>query len=155
MLGELDICCGEYEAAIPHLEEGLAVDAMLGARPGVARGRLSLARAFRATGDLAHAAELAGVAAAEARRLDMPGPLRDAESVLADVGAAAMSVDPLTSREREVAELVAQALSNREVASRLVLSERTVESHVRNILTKTGLRSRTQLTRWVLQHSPH
>ena len=55
------------------------------------------------------------------------------------------------AREREVAELVAQALSNKEVASKLVLSERTVESHVRNILTKTGLRSRTELTRWILQ----
>jgi DNA-binding NarL/FixJ family response regulator len=37
------------------------------------------------------------------------------------------------------------------VADRLVLSERTVESHVRNRLTKTGLRSHTELTRWVLQ----
>ena len=134
--------------------KGWPTDAMLGARPCVARGRLGLARALRATGDLARATELAGAAAAEARRLDMPGPLRDAESLLAEIGAAARSADPLTAREREVAELVAQALSNREVASTLVLSERTVESHVRNILTKTGLRSRTELTRWVLQHSP-
>jgi DNA-binding NarL/FixJ family response regulator len=81
----------------------------------------------------------------------MPGPFRDAESLLAEARAAARSADPLTPREREVAELVGQALSNRDVASRLVLSERTVESHVRNMLTKTGLRSRTELTRWLLQ----
>jgi len=50
-----------------------------------------------------------------------------------------------------VAELVAQALPNREVARALVLSERTVESHVRSILAKTGLKSRTEITRWWLQ----
>jgi DNA-binding NarL/FixJ family response regulator len=97
---------------------------------------------------------MARAAAVEARRLDMPGTLRDAESLLAEIIATAESADPLTAREREVAGLVAQALSNREVASKLVLSERTVESHVRNILTKTGLRSRTELTRWVIQRSP-
>ena len=48
--------------------------------------------------------------------------------------------------------LVAQALTNREVATALVLSERTVESHVRRILAKTGLSSRTELTRWYLHH---
>jgi DNA-binding NarL/FixJ family response regulator len=57
----------------------------------------------------------------------------------------------LTAREHEVVELVAQALSNRDIAARLVLSERTVESHVRRILAKTGMRTRTELTRWFLQ----
>jgi len=80
----------------------------------------------------------------------MPGVLRDAEFLLAELAPGTQSPDPLTAREREVAELVAQALSNKEVASKLVLSERTVESHVRNILMKTGLRSRTELTRWIL-----
>jgi DNA-binding NarL/FixJ family response regulator len=77
--------------------------------------------------------------------------LRDAESLLTDLDAAAHSQNPLTTREHEVAQLVAEALSNKEVATRLVLSERTVESHVRSILAKTGLRSRTDLTRWLLQ----
>lgn len=45
---------------------------------------------------------------------------------------------------------MAQALSNREVARRLVLSERTVEAHVRRILAKTGHTSRTELIRWFL-----
>ena len=62
--------------------------------------------------------------------------------------------NPLTPREREVAGLVAQALSNREIARTLVLSERTVESHVRSILAKTGLTTRTELTRWYLQQPP-
>jgi DNA-binding CsgD family transcriptional regulator len=150
IIGELDICCGDYQTAVAHLEEGLAVETILGARPYTVRGRLSLAHAYRATGDLTRTIELARVAAADAGELDMPGPMRDAESLLAEARAAARSADPLTPREREVAELVGQALSNREVARRLVLSERTVESHLRNILTKTGLRSRTELTRWLL-----
>jgi DNA-binding NarL/FixJ family response regulator len=152
MVGELDVCCGDYEAAVAHLEEGLAVDTKLGARPYAVCGRLAMARACRGTGDLARTIELARTAAADAQQLDMPGPFRDAESLLAEARAAAQAVDPLTPREREVAELVGQALSNRDVASRLVLSERTVESHVRNILTKTGLRSRTELTRWLFQN---
>jgi DNA-binding NarL/FixJ family response regulator len=151
MLGELDVGCGDFAVAVPHLEEGLRVDTLLGARPFVARGHLGLAQAFRATGGLAQSAEHGRVALADARRLDMPGVVREAETVLAELGAAAPTPSTLTPREREVAELVAQGLSNREVADRLVLSERTVESHVRNMLTKTGLRSRTELTRWVLQ----
>ncbi|MGN6680983.1 MAG: response regulator transcription factor, partial [Streptosporangiaceae bacterium] len=86
-----------------------------------------------------------------ARRLDMPGLLRAADAFLAEAAAEARAEDPLTTREREVAGLVAQALSNREIARALVLSERTLESHVRNILAKTGLTTRTELTRWFLE----
>lgn len=55
----------------------------------------------------------------------------------------------LTRREREVAELVAQGLSNKEVANRLVISRRTAESHVDHILEKFGFTSRTQVAAWV------
>jgi DNA-binding CsgD family transcriptional regulator len=154
MIGELDLGCGEYAEAVPHFEEGLRVDSVLGAWPYVAQGRLGLARALGATGDLPRAVELAHAAAADARRLDMPGLLRAADTFLTDAATSARAEDPLTAREREVAELVAQALSNREVARKLVLSERTVESHVRSILAKTGLTSRTELTRWYLQQPP-
>ena len=132
---------------------------MLGARPYVARGRMGMARALSATGDHHHAAASARAAAADARRLDMPGLLRDADAFLADASAKARAKaraeDPLSAREHEVVRLVAQGLSNREVADTLVLSERTVESHVRRILAKTGLTSRTQLTRWFLQQPQH
>jgi DNA-binding CsgD family transcriptional regulator len=151
MIGELDLGCGDYAAAVPHFEEGLRVDSMLGARPYLAWGRLGLARALGGSGGRARAVELARAAAAEARRLDMPGLLRAADAFLAGSAAEARAEDPLTPREREVAGLVAQALSNREVARTLVLSERTVESHVRSILAKTGLTTRTELTRWYLQ----
>lgn len=54
----------------------------------------------------------------------------------------------LTARERQVAELVAQGLSNRQIAERLVLSPRTVDRHLENILGKLGYSSRTQIAAW-------
>jgi DNA-binding CsgD family transcriptional regulator len=153
MLGELDLGCGEPVAAIEHFEDGLRVDAMVGTLPFVARGRLGLARALHATGEQARAVQLAKAAAAEARRLDMPGLLRRADEFLTAASAQARTEDPLTDREREVVELVAAGLSNRDTATRLFLSERTVESHIRRVLAKTNLTSRTELTRWYVQRS--
>jgi non-specific serine/threonine protein kinase len=57
---------------------------------------------------------------------------------------------PLTRREREVSALIAQGLSNREIAEKLVVSERTVHSHVRTILNKLALTSRTQIATWTV-----
>jgi predicted ATPase/DNA-binding SARP family transcriptional activator/DNA-binding CsgD family transcriptional regulator len=54
----------------------------------------------------------------------------------------------LTPREKEVALLIARELSNRQIASELMLSEHTVATHVRNILKKLGLYSRTQIAAW-------
>src|SRR4029077_21207912 len=120
----------------------------------LAWGQLGLARGLGGSGDRTKVGELAPSAAAEGRRLNVPGRLRPPDAFLAEAAAEARAEDPLTPREREVAGLVAQALSNREVARTLVLSERTVESHVRSILAKTGLTTRTELTRWYLQQPP-
>jgi non-specific serine/threonine protein kinase len=54
----------------------------------------------------------------------------------------------LTSRERQVAELIAQGLSNKQIAARLVIAPRTAEGHVERILTKLGFTSRTQIATW-------
>ncbi|MGZ9236140.1 MAG: response regulator transcription factor, partial [Anaerolineales bacterium] len=57
----------------------------------------------------------------------------------------------LTPREREVARCLSQGKSNREIAETLVLSERTVENHVGNILTKLGFDSRAQIAVWAVE----
>jgi len=58
--------------------------------------------------------------------------------------------DRLTRRERQIAELVAEGLSNRDIAGRLVVSQRTAEGHVEHILTKLGFSSRAQIAAWVV-----
>jgi non-specific serine/threonine protein kinase len=57
----------------------------------------------------------------------------------------------LTVREREVAALIAQGKSNGEIADELVLSKRTVETHIANILSKLGFTNRAQIVRWALE----
>ena len=57
----------------------------------------------------------------------------------------------LTVREAEVASLVAHGCTNREIATSLVIAERTAESHVANICAKLGFRSRTQVAVWAAQ----
>ncbi|GAA2747291.1 ATP-binding protein [Kitasatospora cinereorecta] len=61
---------------------------------------------------------------------------------------------PLTPRERQVAELLAEGLSNKEIAARLVVSTRTAETHVDHILSKLGLTSRAQVAAWSAAHDP-
>jgi DNA-binding CsgD family transcriptional regulator len=57
----------------------------------------------------------------------------------------------LSPREREVAGLIADGLSNRAIADRLGLSERTIEAHVEHILSKLGFRSRARVATWVTE----
>lgn len=67
--------------------------------------------------------------------------------------------DSLTDAERDVAELVAEGLTNLEIASRMFMSQSTVKTHVESILTKLGMRSRVRLAaetarRIALAHCP-
>jgi non-specific serine/threonine protein kinase len=59
----------------------------------------------------------------------------------------------LTRRETEVAALVAQGLTNRQIAERLVIGQRTAESHVEKILTKLGFTSRTRIAIWYAEQT--
>jgi DNA-binding NarL/FixJ family response regulator len=60
----------------------------------------------------------------------------------------------LTPREWEVAVLVARGHFNRQIADDLVVSERTVDTHVSHILRKLGLVSRAQIAAWVVERQP-
>jgi DNA-binding NarL/FixJ family response regulator len=89
---------------------------------------------------------LAGLVLGEFRRLDTGGSGAQ--------GGAARGDDPtlrLTERETDVLRLVAKGMTARQIAARLVLSHRTVESHVQNTLRKLHLRNRVELTRYAIE----
>jgi predicted ATPase/DNA-binding CsgD family transcriptional regulator len=75
-------------------------------------------------------------------------PLSMARPAQADPAAAQL----LTEREREAAILIARGLSNGEIADQLVLSKRTVEKHIANILSKLGFTQRAQIVRWAIEN---
>jgi DNA-binding CsgD family transcriptional regulator len=149
LLGRLALTAGRVDDALDHLVLADEVNTRGGARPFLVLGDVSRARALllrRAPGDAAAAAPLARRAVEQAGVLDMPGPRAEAERLLREAAPAG----GLSAREAEVVALVADGLTNRQIADRFVLSERTVESHVRNALLKLGLSRRAQLVAWRL-----
>jgi DNA-binding NarL/FixJ family response regulator len=60
--------------------------------------------------------------------------------------------DTLSDREREVAILVSRGLTNRQIADELIITRKTVETHVSHLLAKLGLVSRVQIATWGLRH---
>ncbi|HEY0902633.1 MAG TPA: response regulator transcription factor [Marmoricola sp.] len=114
----------------------------IGARYQEARTRLLIAAACSALGDDESSRRELGAAEAE---LDSLGAVPD----LARLGP---GTGPLSRRETEVLRLVAEGATNREVAQRLVLSERTVDRHVSNILAKLGVPSRAAATAYAFEH---
>jgi len=59
---------------------------------------------------------------------------------------------PLSRREREVAAMVAAGMTNRQIAEKLFIAERTAEGHVERIRNKLGVRSRTEVAIWAVAH---
>ena len=157
VVADFALSAGHVERAIELYADAVIANVRIGARP-LWLSRLGWATALlrrwhdpglvSATGDLSAARSIADQAAAEFRRLDMPGQLTIAEQLLADLALAQRRGNPLSARESEVAGLVAGGLRNKEIADRLFLSERTVESHVRSILSKLDLSGRAELAGW-------
>jgi DNA-binding NarL/FixJ family response regulator len=61
-------------------------------------------------------------------------------------------IEPLSDREADVLQLLAQGMTNKDIAQTLILSVRTVEAHLRNIFGKLGVRSRTEAALWATKH---
>jgi DNA-binding CsgD family transcriptional regulator len=149
-LGRLALTAGRPAQAEELLREALVRNRALGARPFVALTCLDLAALRRDGGALTEAAALARTALNIAGELDMPGPRAAANRLVDEIAARRHGTDPLTPRERQIAGLVARARTNRQIADELVISERTVESHVRSVLAKFGCANRTELAAgWV------
>jgi DNA-binding CsgD family transcriptional regulator len=154
-LGRALALAGRDGEALPILQEALRLNQRIGARPDVALTRIELARVLSRLGDLPEsrrtnsqaALDQARRAVDECRGLDMPGHADRAEALVRELDRTLSANDPLSPREREVVDLVLAGLTNQDIAQRLFLSERTVESHVRNILMKLGCRNRTELIR--------
>ena len=140
-LGRLAGLLDRPDVAEKHLRAAVTANERAGALPAAALARLALAEVVSTTAT-AVAVGLAQHAARTMARLGMPGPLAAAQGLIARLQ---KSDGPLTRREREVAALIADGQTNKEIAATLVLSERTVESHVANILVKLDCTSRTQV----------
>jgi DNA-binding CsgD family transcriptional regulator len=148
-LAVADDLLGDSDAAVAHAQDAVELSARAGFGPSTARARLGLALALhrRAAGpdDLLVAREQAELAVALADQLGMGGVGARAAQLLVELGQRAR----LTPRERQIAGLVARGSTNRQIAAALFLSERTVDTHVQNILSKLGFHSRAQVAAWV------
>ena len=112
---------------------------------------LARARALAAQGRTVEARQQATTARSLLER--WPGWRRDeVDAVLQRLDVAGAADGELTPREREVAALLAEGLSNSELARRLFISPRTAAVHVSNILTKLGMTSRTEVAAWAVRN---
>ncbi len=165
-LGLLAWTLGRRQAAMQHFQDALEQCGRMGARPWAARTQYAYAGTLAETdveNDHIRAVELLNLALETCEETGMTALAAEVAARLATLGARNQgrqhppphrsgrpSAPELTPRELEVAGLVALGSSNRQIAQQLYLSERTVETHVQNILMKFGFNSRTQIARWVL-----
>jgi len=166
LLGEALLASGRLPEAEDALRAALAGAEAQGRRPLLWRGhatlgRLHLARKQRraAQDEFAQArTQIGELAASVPEAVLREGFRQRALQTLPAAPAptsrkvAKESHHGLTERERAIATLVAKGRSNRDIADELVISERTAERHVANILAKLGLTSRVQLAAWVVEH---
>jgi DNA-binding CsgD family transcriptional regulator/tetratricopeptide (TPR) repeat protein len=156
-LGMLSTTLKRWDEAAEHYEQAIEFELRMGARPFVVRSQIAYAEMLLRAGrdrDFRHARKLLETAIASSRELGMVPWQERATRMVKDLEGRGVTDHPLSRRELEVAGLVAQGLSNRAIAGRLHLSERTAESHVKNICDKLGFSSRSQVAAWVAGRRP-
>ncbi|MGW3460690.1 response regulator transcription factor, partial [Streptomyces olivaceoviridis] len=114
-------------------------------------GRLGSAPFMRAQHVRFEAAVREALPAAAFDREFRRGARATVDEAMAYVLDDAAGVPGLTRRESQVAELVAEGLTNKDIAARLTIAQRTAENHVERILGKLGFTSRTQLAVWAYE----
>lgn len=147
-LGKAAAHLGNLDSAVQDLQTALEAVVTGGSPAFEAEVSLDLSETLgrRAQGgDTVRALELAERGAHLARRSDMAPWQARADALLERLAVP----DQLTRREREVANLVAEGMTNRQIAEALYISERTAQTHVQHILTKLGFSARAQIATWV------
>ena len=141
---------GDLDTARLRLEDAIDLLQQSGAPFETARARLELARVLAALGRNAAAAEQARGAHEALRGMQAEREAQRAAALVSELeGVGSREAEMmLTPRELDVLKLVAQGLSNPEIAERLVLSEHTVHRHLANILRKLNLSSRSAAAAW-------
>jgi DNA-binding CsgD family transcriptional regulator len=145
----------ELESIVEGPRAGLAARFAAALRDGDAAELSSVSEEFERMGDLVAAVDAAAQAALAYRRQDKRGSALGcsarADALAEQCGASTPALRqaseplPLTDREAEIVMLIGEGLSNREIAERLTLSVRTVESHIYRAMLKTGTTSRDDL----------
>ena len=149
---------GQAEAAAKLALQAVEAAESIGAKPHAATSRALAGRAFLIAEDRERGGQLLELAASEYDAMGAGRYRDEVEAELRQAGlrsarkskrgsGAGAGIDSLTGRELEVAELIRDRHTNKEIASELFLSLKTVESHVRNIFGKLGVSSRVEIAR--------
>jgi LuxR family transcriptional regulator, maltose regulon positive regulatory protein len=141
--GVLACARGDHDRARALLEDAVDCFERSGAPFEAARARLELATCLIALGRIEVAEREATASLDRLRELGAKLDAGRARRILASLGRGRVPSGELTPREREVLRLLADGLTNRQIAERLVVSEHTVHRHVTNLLRKLDLPSRT------------
>jgi DNA-binding CsgD family transcriptional regulator len=152
LLGKAAKLAGDALAARGYFEQGLAVCTQLQFRPELALIRLELAELLLDDPDAVTRSEGSSqlqAAISELRAMHMRPSLERALGLRTET---LLAIDVLSRREREIAALLARGMSNRAIAERLVISETTVEVHVKHILNKLHFKSRTRVATWFARY---
>jgi DNA-binding CsgD family transcriptional regulator/tetratricopeptide (TPR) repeat protein len=149
LLGEAATMLGRPDEARASMQEAFELSRRVRLRPEVALIRLDLGELLvrHYPRERSQGAEHLKSAVEELRDMRMLPALTRVSQLLSEINGA-RDAGGLTPRKREVADLIANGLSNRQIAEALVIAEGTVEVHIKRTLSKLGFRSRSQVAVW-------